>query len=136
MAAASVSSTLRASARSTMDAGLGLLHDAVDRRQALEKWLEAIESQRVLRVALRARWIVVHLEKHPVDARGDARGCEWLDEVGVTGRDAVAAAGPLEAMRHVEDDRHAAGTHDREAAHVDDQRVIAEARSALGHDDS
>ena len=52
------------------------------------------------------------------------------------GRDAVAAAGQLQAVRDVEDDRHALLAHHRERAHVDDQVVVAEAGAALGDEDA
>src|SRR3954462_3987706 len=68
IAAASVSSTFRASDRSTMDAGLCLLHDVIDRAQAVKERLEELQAERVLRVAFRARWLLVHLEEHAVDA--------------------------------------------------------------------
>ena len=44
-------------------------------------------------------------------------------------RDAVAAARQLQAVRHVEDDRPAELPHHRKRAHVDDEVVVAEARS-------
>ena len=53
--------------------------DRVDGREPAEQRLEQIEPQRVLRVALGARRIVVHLEEHAVDAGRDARRGERLD---------------------------------------------------------
>ena len=84
-----------------------LLGDRVDRDQPPEQRLEQVEPQRVLRVALRARRLLVHLEKHAVDAGGDAGRRERLDVLGQAGGDAVAAAGQLQAVRDVEHDRHA-----------------------------
>src|SRR3954469_3679937 len=68
IAAASVSSTLRASARSAIGRHLGLLHDPINGDQALEQRLEPIESERVLRVAHRPCRLFVHLEEHAVHA--------------------------------------------------------------------
>ena len=79
---------------------------------------------------------VVHLEKHAVDAGGDARRCQRLDVLRQARRHAVAAARQLQAVRDVEDDRDAQLAHDRKRAHVHDEVVIAEARAALGHDDA
>src|SRR5262245_42336625 len=133
IAAASVSSTFRASARSAIDPRLGLLRDAVDRHQPVEQGLQPIEPQRVLRVALRARRFLVDLDEEPVDAGGDAGGGERLDVLREAGGDAISAAGELKAVRHVEDDREPQLAHHRKRAHVDHEVVIAEARAALGH---
>src|SRR5260370_25269276 len=81
IAAASVSRTLRAKARSPMrQAHSGrpcppdfrLPGDGVNRHETAEKGLELVERERVLRVALRTRLILVDLEKHPVHAPRDA----------------------------------------------------------------
>src|SRR5206468_12402744 len=88
IAAASVSSTLRASLRSAMDARLGLLGNTVDRDQAVEQRLEPVELQRVLGVAQGARRVVVHLEEHAVDAGGNAGRGERLDVLREAGGDA------------------------------------------------
>src|SRR5712691_12938605 len=98
IAAASVSSTFRASERSPIDASLGSLRYRVDRHQAAEQRLEPIQRQRVLRVALRAGRVLVHFEKDAVDARGDAGRRQRLDVLGLTGRHAVAPARQLQAV--------------------------------------
>src|SRR5512140_311023 len=75
IAAASVSSTLRASARSAMDAfrrvrgDPAALHDRIDRFQLPQQRLEQLEPERVLRVAFRAHRLLVHLDENTVDAR-------------------------------------------------------------------
>ena len=74
-------------------------------------------------------------EKYAVDAGRDACRRERLDVLGEPRGDAVAAAGELQAVRHVEHDRHALRPHHRKRAHVDDEIVVAEARAALGDDD-
>src|SRR5581483_2010635 len=102
MAAASVSRTRRARARSTMDGSGGALGNPVDRGEPLEQRPDAIEAQRVLCVAPGARRILVHLEEHAVDARGDARARKGLDVLGEPGRHTVAGARPLQAVGHVE----------------------------------
>src|SRR5690242_7893381 len=107
IAAASVSSTLRARARpasfdepaSATRADLARFDDPVERDEPAEQRLELVERERVLRVALGSRRCFVHLEKHAVDARGDAGGCERLDVLGLTGGDAVARAWQLQAVR-------------------------------------
>ena len=57
---------------------------------------------------------------------------ERLDVFGLAGRDAVAAARQLQAVRRIVDHRVAERAQHRERAHVDDQVVVAEAEAALG----
>src|SRR5882757_2374890 len=66
IAAASVSSTLRASVRSPIDAFLVLFGYRVDGHQAAQQRLEPIHVQRVLRITLGARRVVVHFQKDAV----------------------------------------------------------------------
>ena len=54
---------------------------------------------------------------------------------GLSGGDAVAGAGQLQAVRDVVDHRVAERPQHRKGAHVHDQVVVAEARAALGDDD-
>ncbi len=102
--------------------------------QPLEQWLEQIQPQRVLRVALGPRRLLVHFEEHAVNARRHAGRRQRLDELGLPGRDAVTAARQLQAVRDVVDHRISERAHDGEGAHVDDEVVIAEREPALGHD--
>ncbi len=102
------------------------LHEAIEQRR------ELVEPQRVLRIALRARRLFVDFEEDAVDARGDASRRQRLDELGLTRGHAVAGARELQAVRDVEDDRHAQSAHQRKGAHVDDQIVIPEGRAAFG----
>ena len=81
------------------------LGDRVDRHQPAEQRFEQVEAQRVLRVALRARGLLVHFEEDAVDAGGDAGRRQRLDVLREPGGDAVAAARQLQAVRDVEDDR-------------------------------
>src|SRR5262245_15652153 len=134
IAAASVSRTLRASAWSATKRHLVLLDDRVDGDQPFEQRLELVETQRVLRIALRPRRLLVHLEEDAVDAGSHAGGRERLDELRLAGSHAVAAPRQLQAVRHVEHDRDAERAHDRKRAHVDDQIVVAEADAAFGDD--
>src|ERR1043166_7860617 len=131
MAAASVSSTLRAKFRSAMD-GDCLARDFVDREEPAEQRFELVERERVLRVALRARRILMDLEEPAVDPGSDARLRQRFDVLRQTGGDAVAAAGQLQRMRHVEHGGDAESAQDRKRSHVDDQIVIAERGAALG----
>ena len=93
-------------------------------------------GERVLRVALGLRRILVHFEEHAVDAGADAGAGERLDVLSQAGGDAVAAAGQLQAVRDVEDDRRAQPAHHRKRAHVDDEVVVAEREAALGDEDA
>src|SRR5690349_14429528 len=89
-AAASVCRTLRASARSAMSArDGGLFDDRVDGEEAPEQRLEEIELQRILRVALRLRRVVVDFEEDAVDNGRDPGRCQRLDVFRLAGRDAV-----------------------------------------------
>src|SRR5262245_4320577 len=81
--------------------------DRVERQQPRQGAFEAIEAQRVLAVALGPRRILVDLHEDPVDAGGDAGRGERLDVLRQAGGDAVAGARQLQAVRDVEDDRHA-----------------------------
>src|SRR5438067_1228950 len=136
IAAASVSSTFRASARSAIDRHPGLPGDRVNRHQATKERLEAIEAQRVLRIAFGCQRVLVHFEKDAVDAGRHARRCERLDVLREAGRDPVAGARQLQAVRDVEHHRNASLAHHRKRAHVDDEIVIAEAGAALGDDNA
>src|SRR5438552_11449320 len=107
IALASVSRILRASWRSATERHLGLvapqraktarwgprLCDRVDGHQAMQERLELVEAQCVLRIALRARRFFVHFDEHAVDAGRHTSRCERLDELRLSGGDAIAAAG-------------------------------------------
>src|SRR4029453_19411457 len=79
IAAASVSRTLRASARSAMDARLASIDDGIERHEPMKKRLEQVQAECVLRIALRSGRIVVPLEKNAIDPRRDARRRQRLD---------------------------------------------------------
>ena len=133
MASASVRSTFRASARSGMH---GSRHHASFttasiRIEPAEQRFEAIQRDRVLRVAHRPRRFLVHLEKHAVHPCAHARRRERLDVLAESRGHAVAAAGQLEAVRHVEDHRPPQLAHHRKRAHVDHEVVVAEREAAL-----
>src|SRR5712692_5606295 len=136
IAAASVSSTLRASARSAMNARLGFLRDAIDGHQPAEQRLEPIERKGVLSVALRFQGIFVDFEEYSVDTGGDAGRGKRFDVTRQTGRHAVTASRQLQAVGGVEDDRHTCLADHRKRAHVNDEIVIPEAGAALGDDDA
>ena len=72
--------------------------------------------------------------EHAVHAGADAGAGHRLDELRLAGRDAVAGARELQAVRDVVDDGVAERPQDRKRAHVDDQVVVAEAEAALGDD--
>ena len=71
-------------------------------------------------------------EKHAVHTRRDASRGQRLDVLGLTGRHAVASAGQLQTVGHVEDDWNARAPKHRKGAHVHDEVVVAEACAALG----
>ena len=102
----------------------------------MQQRFEPIELKGVVRVALGAGGLFVHLEEHAIDARGDSCRRQRLDVLRESGRDAVAAARELEAVRRIEHDGKSKLTHHRQGAHVDDQVVIAKAGTTLGHDDA
>ena len=101
MAAASMRRTLRASSSSASvlsrlrhqpaRRGAGR-SDRVNPHELVEQRLEQVEPQRVLRVALRLRRVLVDFHEHAVDAGGDAGRGQRLDELRLAGRDAVAGA--------------------------------------------
>src|SRR5437773_6486664 len=131
MAAASVSSTLRASERSATKAHSSLLGDFVDRLKPAQQRFEQVEPERVLRVALRARRLFVDFEKDAVDTGRDTGRCERLDEFRLPRSDAVSATRKLKAVGDVEHHRYTLRPHQGKRPHVDHQVVVAEARAAL-----
>src|SRR5580765_937271 len=99
-AAASVWRTFRASERSAMSSrDRRLLDDRIDGDQPPQQWFQQVELQRVLRVALCLRGVVVDLEEDAVDDGRDAGRRERLDVLGLSGRDAIAGARQLQAVR-------------------------------------
>src|SRR4051812_41686696 len=110
IAAASVSRTFRASLRSPINAdlagnpGIDILRDRVDCHQTTEQRLEEIQLQRVLRVTPGAGRVLVHFEKDAVDPGSDARRSQRPDVLRLAGRDTIAAARKLQAVRHIEHD--------------------------------
>ena len=71
----------------------------------------------------------------PGDADGDRRARQHRHELALAAAAGALAAGQLHAVRGVEDHRRAGLAHDRQAAHVGHQVVVAEARAALaGHE--
>ena len=109
--------------------------DLVQPDQPAEQGLEQVEPQGVLGVALGDFRTVVDLHEDAVDSGGNSRRRHRLDVFGLSGSDAVAGAGQLQAVRDVVDHRVAERAQHRKGAHVHDQVVVAEARAALGDDD-
>src|ERR1041385_3782975 len=68
IACASVSSTFFASVRSATRVHRLALDYRLNRLQSFEQRRQHVEAQRVLRVALRARRLLVHFEEHAVHA--------------------------------------------------------------------
>ena len=79
--------------------------------------------------------VLVRLDEDGGDAdrRGGAR--EDRRKFALTARPVAEAARLRHGMGRVEHDRVAGLRHDRQRAHVDDQRVVAEARAALAQQD-
>src|SRR4029453_19329139 len=67
---------------------------------------------------------------------GNASGGKRVDVLCEAGGDAVTGAGEVEGVGGGEHDYQALLAHDRERSHVDDQVVVTEACSALGHHDT
>ena len=85
MAAASVCKTLRASERSGMTAPVGQSGrsgDGIDSLEFPQQWGQQVESQRILRVALGARRVLVDFEEHAVDAGRNAGPGQRVDVLG------------------------------------------------------
>ena len=93
------------------------------------------ERERVGAVGERFGGIVVRFEEDAVDACGYCRAGERLDEFGLAAAGVSLAAGELDGMRGVEDDRVAEFFHDGEGANVDDEILVAEGGAAFGEDD-
>ena len=78
----------------------------------------------------------MHFHEHAVHAGRDTGRGQRLDELRLAGRDAVAAARELQAVRDVVDDGAAERAQHRKGAHVHDEVVVAERETALGDDDA
>src|SRR5437764_4885388 len=78
--------------------------------------------------------MVVYFHRRTVDAGSDA----WPGQIGyvfrLAARTLPLAAGQLQAVRHIEDNRHAEAFHDREGTEIDDKIVVAEGSAPLGQD--
>ena len=141
IAAASVSSTLRASAQISHAVSSGAAAGASARLTIASIAIRrrSSGSSRSRRSAFCASLLARagssctsrKTPSTPAATPADASGSMYCAE---PGRDAVAAARQLQAVRDVEHDRHALLAHHRKRAHVDDEVVVAEARAALGHD--
>src|SRR5688500_12495141 len=125
-AAASVCRTLRASVRS------GMSDDLIKSDEPPQERLDAIQPQRIGGITFGAPGLLVDLHEYAVDAGRDTRLRHRLDVFGKAGRHAVAGAGQLQAVRHVEDDGVAERPQHRKGAWVDHQVVVAERHAALG----
>ena len=83
-------------------------------------------------VARRVIGVGVRLDEHRGDADRQRGARQHRRELALAARGAALPARLLHRMRRVEHHRIAGARHDRQRAHVGDQRVVAEAGAALG----
>ncbi len=77
----------------------------------------------------------MHFEEDAVDARRNARRRQRLDVLREPRGHAIATAGQLQTVRHIEHDGHALLAQHREGPHVHHEVVVAERGAALRDDD-
>ncbi len=77
--------------------------------------------------------IRVGFHEHRRDADGDGGARDHRREGAVAARTRALPAGLLHGMGRVHHDGIAGLGHDRQAAHIGDQRIVAEGHAALGH---
>ena len=73
----------------------------------------------------------MRLDEDRGDAEGHGGGGEGGNEFALAAGGGALGAGLLDAVGGVEDDGVAGALHDRDAAHVGDQGVVAEAGAAF-----
>ena len=78
--------------------------------------------------------VLVRLDEDAGDADGHRRARQHRHEAAVAAGRSPLPARLLHRMGRVEDHRAAGLGHDRQRAHVGDERVVAEARAALGEE--
>ena len=106
---------------------MALADDRVDPHESIEERLEQRSSRSAFCASLFAcagsSWTSMNTPSTPAATPADGHR---LDELRLPGRDAVAGARQLQAVRHVVDDGVAERAQDRKRAHVDDEVVVAE----------
>src|SRR5262249_38663932 len=107
----------------------------VDFLNDFPEWGEQVASPRVRSVRQAACRGFVDLDKYAIDARGNGRSSQGSDELRLASGSRAGRARKLDAVGRIEHHRPAKFAHDREAAHVDHQVVIAKGAAALGKDD-
>src|SRR5262245_36203576 len=75
------------------------------------------------------------LDKQPIDPRGEGSAGERFDELRLAAGSGAGCARELYGVSGVEDDGVTGGSHDGEAAHIDDEVVVAERGTAFGEPD-
>src|SRR5450432_2137629 len=111
------------------------LGDPIERDELLEQGLHVLERHRVGAVGHRVLRIRVRLHEDARHADRDRSARQHRNEFALPTRRRALAAGQLNRVRCVEHDRRVRLAHDRQAAHVGDEVVVAEARATLaGHE--
>ncbi|ENN87028.1 hypothetical protein RHSP_12871 [Rhizobium freirei PRF 81] len=107
------------------------LGDGVKGQQLLQKPRHILQIDHVRAIRGRIVRILMGFDEDAGDADGDGRTRQRLDESTIAAGRAALPAGLLHGMGRIEDDRCAHCRHDRQRAHVGDERVIAERGAAL-----
>jgi len=103
----------------------------VDRQQGFEDALQLVQVQGVGAVGFGFGGVVVDLQEDAVNASRNRRARQHGNELRLAAGLSARSRGGLDGVGGVEDDRgHCA--HDGQAAHVDDQVVVAKTGAALG----
>src|SRR5579864_6414242 len=103
-------------------------NDGVDGLEILPERTQEIEPQRVRAVRKSALRSFVNLDEDAVHSGSHCSSRQRADELRLAPGDVPLPAGKLDAMGGIEHHGPTGLAHDREAAHVDNEVVVAERR--------
>ena len=113
--------------------GAAVLHQRIDGDQPFQQCLQPIERPAIGSVRQCPIGVRMRFHEEPGYAHCHRRAGEHRHELALAARAVALTARQLYRVRRVEHDRARRLAHDREAAHVGDEIVVAEARAALAH---
>ena len=107
----------------------------MDGKEDFQKRFEKVEIEGVGAVGFGVGRVVVDFDEEAVDAGGGGGAGQQGNKFGLAAADTVGRRRLLNRVCGVEDDRREV-THDGERTEIDDKVVVAEARAALGKEDT
>ena len=106
------------------------------RQQFDEQILDELQRDLVWAVGEGVGGVGVDFHEQAVQSGGHRRAGEDRGELTITAGRAAEAAGALDGVGGVENDRNALFPHQVERAHIDDEVIISEGRAALGDEET